>query len=716
MIKKTPGLLAALCIVFGTAFGTALGIGCCTAAYGSTKYDSNAAQPKALFQQSELLDRGISVTSSGSYLRYYGTTLFLPGIMLPETAVQAFLSAAGDTVYRKMVHHLMQMALFSAHNHLSAGMRTWLIYKVLPLAFEGWNLAFNILPKAYNLGSLTWERAQTTIGRKRLGRMPVYPGGLLDRSVFIDYLIATREEDKNSYHLVITPLQKVDTEALATPWEKTLGQLVNTALDKGVDTIRIKTRRYGEVNMDWHMAACRMPIADAVLPAHGWATSKLYPAPDRSQNYLATWLERSWTHTVPAGGLFTVLDPAGLQCINDRLISPNAPCLPLGKLVTEDTPDNGRVFSFTHSAATTETDRSYLHIINNRSLVPGSPGSIIVSSNPLLPRQNHRSTSGQYRMSREAAIIAEYIIQDYLRKLADYTLGTGIEAAYRLKHGYLTYRQVETMNSRLPDSVQKVKNYNGEHFIRKEAHLIRNNNNELITRKPVIGMRYGFLSGELAVVQKLDGEHTAKLHDYWIENAGTEQAKLVALFEDAGKDLSTSRPGSRRELKGLVRGATEAVKGLHDAGYAHFDVKPENFVIDNGGQVRLIDLEMAAPINRHGQAVSTIFDPMWAAPEMDIRTLTSTKADIWTLGATALSLYSNSSLPGANRIPKDVTLATFSGYLNAHQGLIQLSEKIKGENKLDLPADFKDFLQHSLTTDPENRLSAGELLRHPYLR
>jgi eukaryotic-like serine/threonine-protein kinase len=64
----------------------------------------------------------------------------------------------------------------------------------------------------------------------------------------------------------------------------------------------------------------------------------------------------------------------------------------------------------------------------------------------------------------------------------------------------------------------------------------------------------------------------------------------------------------------IVRQASSGLEALHAAGWVHGDIKPDNLMIDNQGQVTLMDLGLATPI--HTMRRSSIRPmPEYAAPE-----------------------------------------------------------------------------------------------------
>ncbi|KAI9311781.1 kinase-like domain-containing protein [Dichotomocladium elegans] len=88
-----------------------------------------------------------------------------------------------------------------------------------------------------------------------------------------------------------------------------------------------------------------------------------------------------------------------------------------------------------------------------------------------------------------------------------------------------------------------------------------------------------------------------------------------------------------------VRIAHEVLQGLvflHGRNYIHRDVKCENILLDQNGQVKLADFGLATPANKENTA--QLGTAKWMAPEVVAESAYSETVDIWSLGITIIEM------------------------------------------------------------------------------
>mmetsp|Transcript_1367 Transcript_1367/g.3950 ORF Transcript_1367/g.3950 Transcript_1367/m.3950 type:complete len:583 (+) Transcript_1367:79-1827(+) len=159
----------------------------------------------------------------------------------------------------------------------------------------------------------------------------------------------------------------------------------------------------------------------------------------------------------------------------------------------------------------------------------------------------------------------------------------------------------------------------------------------------------------------------------------------------------------------MVRSILRTVAQCHACNIAYRDVKPDNFLYlskDPKSPLKGTDFGIARHVKPGEVLTDKVGTAHYMAPEV-LRGSYGIKADVWSAGCVAYQLLSG-------RKP-------FADEMNANYMTKRIFRTIQTED-LDLITDFetvsesaKDLLRGLLDKDPDNRLSATEALKHPWL-
>uniref|UniRef100_A0A7S4G044 Protein kinase domain-containing protein n=1 Tax=Eutreptiella gymnastica TaxID=73025 RepID=A0A7S4G044_9EUGL len=233
---------------------------------------------------------------------------------------------------------------------------------------------------------------------------------------------------------------------------------------------------------------------------------------------------------------------------------------------------------------------------------------------------------------------------------------------------------------------------NGKFVAVKEIEFGASTNEEAIAEE---------IQAELTIMRKLSHPNIVKYY-------GSEflEQKLSIFLEYVpqgalSKVIKTFGPLQYVTAVAYTRQIIDGLVYLHTNNVIHRDIKCDNVLLDNNGEVKLTDFGCAKELARdRPEAKTVVGTPNFIAPEVIINGKYNNKADVWSLGCTCVEM-----ITGKPPWPQFSTVWAALCHVAESEGPPGLPE--------DLDPDFREFLLQCFQRDVSKRPSSHQLLDMP---
>jgi len=207
----------------------------------------------------------------------------------------------------------------------------------------------------------------------------------------------------------------------------------------------------------------------------------------------------------------------------------------------------------------------------------------------------------------------------------------------------------------------------------------------------------------LQVHRDLDHEHIVRLEDVYVSICAIHM--IMEHLEGGNLSTALAKRGrfSEDDAKVVLRQLLQAVDYLHQRSIVHRDIKLESimFARVGGTNIKLIDFGLATEWDGITEMSPVAGMVDFSSPEM-WRGMYTEKVDLWSIGVVAYMLLTGQPLYQGS----DWEICT-----QAKAGRPLWCERLHT-----CSAAARDFVASLLEREPEQRISAGKALCHPWLR
>ncbi|XP_029459250.1 ribosomal protein S6 kinase alpha-3 isoform X2 [Rhinatrema bivittatum] len=168
---------------------------------------------------------------------------------------------------------------------------------------------------------------------------------------------------------------------------------------------------------------------------------------------------------------------------------------------------------------------------------------------------------------------------------------------------------------------------------------------------------------------------------------------------------------SEREASAVLHTITKTVEYLHTQGVVHRDLKPSNILyVDESGNpesIRICDFGFAKQLRaENGLLMTPCYTANFVAPEVLKRQGYDAACDIWSLGVLLYTMLTGYTpfANGPDDTPEEILARIGSGKFSLTGGYWN-----------SVSDTAKDLVSKMLHVDPHQRLTAAQVLRHPWI-
>ncbi|XP_061640437.1 MAP kinase-activated protein kinase 3 isoform X3 [Phyllopteryx taeniolatus] len=201
---------------------------------------------------------------------------------------------------------------------------------------------------------------------------------------------------------------------------------------------------------------------------------------------------------------------------------------------------------------------------------------------------------------------------------------------------------------------------------------------------------------------------------FW--SASTRRLDRSALSSMEGGELFSriqargDQAFTEKEASEIMRDISRAIEFLHSINIAHRDIKPENLLYTSkhrNGVLKLTDFGFAKETTQHNPLQTPCYTPYYVAPEVLGPEKYDKSCDMWSLGVIMYILlcgfppfYSNTGQAISPGMKRRIRMGQY---------------EFPNPEWADVSHEGKGLIHQLLKTDPNERMSISQFMKHPWI-
>lgn len=232
---------------------------------------------------------------------------------------------------------------------------------------------------------------------------------------------------------------------------------------------------------------------------------------------------------------------------------------------------------------------------------------------------------------------------------------------------------------------------------------------------------------EARVMAKLNDKNISAVYEmgyYLNDREEPELFFIMPLYAKSYDKKTVKEVGKmkKNEKNAFIRngllGLAEGLQKLHEKGFLHHDIKPENVFMDEYGHLKLSDFGLVEELedakeSKRMKGTPHFFSPEKASIHPGEETSLDERSDWFSFAATCYTILTGGKL----LFPKIKTamelIAAINNYADSEDVPFQTKKKREWEMAMknhQVPKHFRSFLLELLNADPASRIAATEVL------